>query len=256
MRTGKIAGLVFLSLVFCLFGCGNKEKGAGLEGKVVDGLGKPVAGVSVLARMEKPLKGYSEFAAVTDASGTFNFGKMYPQSRYVLTLRSDKWATSASVVAETGPDGETALMIKPFVIAAAYTKAGTLVSDLATGATRFSVSADGVISDSLTGLEWVAGKDFDTTYEAAVAWVADCSIAGGKWRMPSQKELGSLYRKNVGERNMDPAFKIKGWSVWAEPRDSSSAFAFDFLEGKEDWGGLNDSYYRRAFGVRKAVKAG
>lgn len=248
MRLQKAAVLSVLVMALFFIGCG--EKTAGLEGRVVDALGKPAAEVRVTARMEKPLKGYDRFAAVTDSSGTFNMSGMYPHSRYALTFASDKWATGTKVTAETGPGGETALVPEPIVIAAARARSGALVFDLSTGATRFSVSEKRVIADSKTGLEWVVGPDADTAYGDAVAWVADCATAGGGFRMPTLKELGSLYQKAAGERNMDPVFRTTGWAVWAGPKDQSSAFAFDFLEGKDDWGGHGNSYYRRVFGVR------
>jgi hypothetical protein len=126
--------------------------------------------------------------------------------------------------------------------------AGT--NDSATEATRFAVSPEGVITDSKTGLEWVVGPDRDTNYSQAEQWVAACKVAGGGWRIPTRGDLKSLYMQGVGERNMDPAFKTTGWWVWAEPRDSSSAWFFAFGSGEEHSYGRNSYYYARVFGVR------
>ena len=143
----------------------------------------------------------------------------------------------------------------PMVIKQAFLKSGgSLVIDLATGATRFNVSPDGVISDSETRLEWVVGPDKDTTYMQARQWVDSCKTAGGGWRMPRRKELKALYQKGIGKRNMDSAFKTTGWFIWAEPRNSSSAWYLHFSNGADDWlyQHFGDYYYAdaRGFAVR------
>jgi hypothetical protein len=116
---------------------------------------------------------------------------------------------------------------------------------------RFLAFSEGVIADSKTGFEWVVGPDRDTNYEQAKQWVAACRLAGGGWRMPTRQELSTLYQKGVGERNMDTAFKTTGWAVWAEPIDSSSAWAFRFGLG-DDYSNNRDysHYFYRGFGVR------
>ena len=115
---------------------------------------------------------------------------------------------------------------------------------------KITVSSDGVISDSVTSLEWVVGPDRDTNYAQARQWVASCKTAGGGWRMPTRKELRALYQKGVGKHNMDLAFKTTGWHIWAEPRDSSSAWALDFHYGDDYWSTRFSSFYRRGFAVR------
>ena len=243
-----VAVVALLSLVFCLSACGKQ---AGLEGKVVDGNGKPVAGVKIMAMMEQPIKGYEQFDTVTGSDGGFSFKKLYPGSRYVLKPWSDKWTTEASASVETGPDGETVLMPNPLVIEMAYSvSGGSLVIDLATGKTRFTVSTDGVITDSQTNLEWAVGPDQNTDYDSAVAWVAGLTTAGGGWRMPGVDELQTLYQKGVGKRNLDPSFKTTGWWVWGEPRDSSSAWCFFFNNGERDWYDRDDSNGNRVIAVR------
>ena len=114
---------------------------------------------------------------------------------------------------------------------------------------RFTVSSEGVITDSKTGLEWVVGMN-RVTYSKAEEWVAACDVAGGGWRMPTRKELSALYQKGVGERNIDPVFKITGFYVWAEPRDPSVAWNFDFDRGYEHWNTRWDVYDLQVFGVR------
>ena len=115
-------------------------------------------------------------------------------------------------------------------------------------------AASGVIRDSKTGLEWLVGSDENTTYAAALAWVASLGdVAGGGWRMPTRVELKMLYQKGVGTRNMDPVFETTGWWVWGEPHDFSSAWFFNFHDSYDGYDGWTASSYsgtNRVFVVR------
>jgi hypothetical protein len=53
---------------------------------------------------------------------------------------------------------------------------------------------------------------------------------------------------------MPPAFKTTGWLVWAEPRDASSAWSFNFKSGSEYWYYRDSSDGNRVFGVRAKPK--
>ena len=57
----------------------------------------------------------------------------------------------------------------------------------ATDISRYSVSSEGVIADNTTGLEWVVGPDQDINYDEAQVFVKGCKIAGGGWRLPTQR---------------------------------------------------------------------
>ncbi len=238
-----------VAAVLVLAGCGGGKQVA-VEGKLVDWNGKPVVGVKITASQVQPIKGYEQFEAVTRSDGTFRLRGLFPSSVYVLKPWSDKWTTNTAVRIQTAPQGETSVLPAPMKIARAYSKGGREVGDLATGATRFTVSSEGVITDSKTGLQWVVGPDRNTKYDQAVAWVKASNIAGGGWRMPTRKELKTLYQKGRGKNNMNPAFKITGWYVWAGPRDSSSAWDFNFSRGREDSHGRKSWFYARVFGVR------
>lgn len=210
MKRGLIWGLMIF-LVFGLGACSGGKQSA-VEGKLMDWNGKPVAGVKITASQLKPIKGYEQFETVTKSDGTFLIKGLFPSSQYVLKPWSDKWTCKTVVQMDSAPQGETAVLPSPMVIAQAFSKSGgSLVLDLATGATRFAVSSEGVITDSKTGLEWILGPDRDTNYSQAEQWVASFKMAGGGWRMPTRQELATLYQKGVGQRNMDPAFKITGW---------------------------------------------
>ncbi len=216
----------------------SHAKHSAVEGKLVDWKDNPVAGVKIFASQVKPIKGYEQFEAVTKSDGTFRLNGLFPSSAYVLKPLSDKWTCKTKIRLNSAPQNETAMLPACMVIRQAFSKSGgSLVIDLATGATRFTVSSDGVISDSETRLEWVVGPDKDTTYMQVSQWVASCKTAGGGWRMPGRNELKTLYLKGIGKRNMDPAFKITGWWVWAEHSSSSSVWGYAFLHGPGGWSG-------------------
>jgi hypothetical protein len=130
---------------------------------------------------------------------------------------------------------------------------------------RFLVSREGVILDTRKSLEWIVGPDRDTTRSAAVSWVNSCTVGGGRWRMPTKEELGELYQKGKGERNLDPVFETTAYCVWAEGKesaDSPMAWGFGFKGIYEGSGttfnaelDLVASGFRfRVFGVRASRK--
>jgi hypothetical protein len=132
-----------LALVSLLaIGCGKKS---GLEGKVVDGKGQPIANVKVVASQVQPIKGYEQFEATTGSDGTFRFGKLFPSSEYALFPWSDDWAnmpmmtvqydptnlrvqfykggwiTDRKMTAQSGPEGETMILPAPMIVKQAIT---------------------------------------------------------------------------------------------------------------------------------------
>jgi len=111
--------------------------------------------------------------------------------------------------------------------------------------------ANGVVRDTKTGFEWVAGPDRDMTWDEANQWVQSLNIAGGGWRMPTLDELESLYKKGLGNRNMTLLLKNTAWYVWSvETQDSSSAWTFSFEHGYMTWDARNFHRGERAFAVR------
>lgn len=220
------AVLALVSLL--LIGCGKKS---GLEGKVVDGKGRPMAKVKVVASQLPPIiKGYEQFETTTGSDGKFRFVKLFPSSEYALRVQyyEGGWIMET---AQSGPEGETMILPASLTI-------------------RFMASSEGAIVDSRTGLEWVVGPDREMNYTHAEQWVVNCKVMGGGWRMPTRQELRTIYQQGVGERNMDSVFKTTGYYVWAEPRDSSSAWYFRFDNGTEYSHDRDRSYFIRGFGVR------
>jgi hypothetical protein len=115
----------------------------------------------------------------------------------------------------------------------------------------FIAYATGVVYDKNTGLEWYVGPDVKTSWYKAKSWVENLTVGGGGWRMPTRKELKTLYKNGAGKRNMTPLLKTDGWWVWSgETKGSSSSWNFNFGSGDEDWGARGYSDDRRGFAVR------
>lgn len=60
---------------------------------------------------------------------------------------------------------------------------------------KYIVHANGIVFDSHTGLEWVVGPDTDTSLKDARRWSRKLSLDGGGWRLPTRRELRSLFHK-------------------------------------------------------------
>jgi len=118
---------------------------------------------------------------------------------------------------------------------------------------RFRVSEAGIVKDSRTGLEWVAGPDKDTSWEEARLWVSDLNVDGDGWRLPTIDELRTLYKNNRDEPNLPPYLKTAGQFgfVWSgERRNKPSSWCFEYAWGKKTAYGINYSKDFRAFAVR------
>ena len=86
--------------------------------------------------------------------------------------------------------------------------------------------------DKKTGLEWLVGPDKPTNWYDAKSWVDSLSaVAGGGWRMPTMKELKTLYQK--GEKcNIKPFLKTTGCWIWSgKIKGASLAWGYDFSGG-------------------------
>ena len=117
---------------------------------------------------------------------------------------------------------------------------------------RFIKYANGVVEDTKTALEWIAGPDRATTWDEARSWVQSLAVDGGSWRMPTKGELKTLYKEGAGQRNMTSLLATTGWWVWSgETQGSSSAWGFYFFgSGYEFWANREDSLNYRGFAVR------
>ena len=96
-------------------------------------------------------------------------------------------------------------------------------------ATRLKALESEVFYDKNTGLEWLAGPDKATNWYDAKKWVESLTaVAGGGWRMPTRKELETLYQKRE-KCNIKPFLKTTGCWVWSgETMGSSLAWGYDY----------------------------
>ena len=107
----------------------------------------------------------------------------------------------------------------------------------------FVAYSNKVVADTRTGLEWVAGPDVDTSYHRAVEWVRGLTVAGGRWRMPTAKELRTLYRTPGKLSSITPLLKTRGIHVWPhQDNEDLSLYLFRYM----------DPYGTRGFAVRSA----
>jgi hypothetical protein len=110
---------------------------------------------------------------------------------------------------------------------------------------------NGVVTDTVTGLEWLVGPDRDTDWIEAKSWVERLTTEDSGWRMPTIKELKTLYRKGVGENNMSPLLRTTGGFVWTgEMMGDSYAWGFCFDIGDAFWPRTTFCDTARGFAVR------
>ena len=107
--------------------------------------------------------------------------------------------------------------------------------------------ASGVVFDTKTELEWIAGPGKVMSWDEAKKWAEGLEIDGSGWRLPTRKELETLHQKGKGKRNMTRLLETAAWWVWsAEHDDSVSSNLYDFSRGSRDW----QSRTPRAYAVR------
>jgi len=115
----------------------------------------------------------------------------------------------------------------------------------------YIVYSNGIVKDTSMNLEWFAGPDRNTTWDDAHAWAKSLKLAGGGWRLPTLKELDTLYKKGAGPRNMTPFLKTTGWWVWSgETVGTREARSFAFGHGYKGWIFKGNSANERVFAVR------
>lgn len=81
---------------------------------------------------------------------------------------------------------------------------------------RLSVNAQGEVTDRQSGLQWVAGKDTDTSRQEAGAWIESLILDGAGWRLPAVGELQTLYDACGAENGVPRMFGLGGSWVWAQ----------------------------------------
>jgi len=108
---------------------------------------------------------------------------------------------------------------------------------------RFIDNGDGTVTDTLTSLMWASSDNMgDITWHNAKIYCENPPIAGYKysdWRMPTIKELKTLYNKDRTKYETDcglnvrihPAITLSCAWVWSSERRAISSYAFSFRKG-------------------------
>lgn len=100
--------------------------------------------------------------------------RVFPSSEYVIEPWSDSWKAVDKVKVQSGPEGQTSMLEKPFVI-------------------RFTLSKAGVITDSKTGLQWSPSNGQAMNHYQAEGYVRSLNLDGGGWRLPTIAELRQIH---------------------------------------------------------------
>jgi hypothetical protein len=139
----KIRGLLVLIITMAFLFAGiaypEDKKGSAVEGRVVSREGKPLSGVRVVAMLPNGQyrEGYDWLETKTKKDGKFVIEGLYPGMYYKIVFDGGQ-CNDLRDRFRSLPFGETMKLKKDYVL---------ILS-------TFNVSEDGVIRDSLTGLEW------------------------------------------------------------------------------------------------------
>lgn len=222
--------LVGCLLSVVLVGCGKKST---LEGNVVDGTGKALAGIRVVARQVPQEKGGTE--VTTGADGAFRLDKLSASTEYELIPYLDATSKGRSIKAESAPAGQIRKMPNPLLVLFIPSKDGLLVRDTS------------------SGLLWVkdAGKSGKMDWNAAVRLAHQFSFAGfSDWRLPTKNELRTFAAyggKNPAERLNSEAFSnVQADGYWSSNDEGNNLFAWavNMKDGKVvDDNKASTSYY-------------
>jgi hypothetical protein len=114
---------------------------------------------------------------------------------------------------------------------------------------RFPESG-GVITDTVTGLEWRVGPDTDTDWMTANLWVENLDEQG--WKMPTKEELLGLHEAGISWNCYGP-FYTEGQAVWSDSTSphGANAWLYDFLIETGTMANTAETDGNRAFAVRE-----
>lgn len=224
----KIVYHFSFALLICmlLFGCGDKT--TGVEGKIIDGKGKPLSGVFIIFKPVQLTQGYEHFETKTGADGSFQLTGIAPSFDYVIFLLSDKWSTKVSRKIKTLKAGENLVLSTPIRI-------------------RFKQIKDGTIVDTKTGMQWLIYPVSDITATKIIGMVKGLKEAGfTDWRLPSRKEMTDLQE--------NPALVKKTCCVWVTEANSEVAEWNSYVEeDNELWTSRKESPENRIVVVRNVM---
>ena len=217
MRLVKIL-TVLCMMVGCLFGCGPKSK---VEGTVIDGKAKPLAGIRVVAKNVKT--GNEQHEVTTAADGKFTFAKIDAETEYEFIPYLDSKSKGRSLTSKTAPKGQAMVLPQVLPILFAPTKDGLLVGN------------------TISGLLWIkdAAKGGEMDWQAAMELPKKFSLAGfSDWRLPTKDELRALAAyggvKPAETLNNEMFANVKPDSYWTsnDEGNNSYAWAVNMADGK------------------------
>ncbi|MBP7340963.1 MAG: OmpA family protein [Smithellaceae bacterium] len=219
-----------------LFGCGDKT--AGVEGKIVDGKGKPVPGVSLIFKQVQPTQGYEQFETKTGADGVFKLSGLAPVSDYTLAILSDKWRSKVTRKIKTLEEGQSLVLSEPIKV-------------------RFQQLKDGTVIDTKTDLLWYIHPVSDITAVNVITTVKSLNIGGySDWRLPSREELNGLQEEKAPPKTpaAQPVLINKTCCAWViEPNAQEVDWKFYIEEDNELWSSSKDAPDNRIVIVRSTV---
>ena len=113
---------------------------------------------------------------------------------------------------------------------------------------------NGIVKNTNTGLEWVAGPDKKTSWYKANRWVKSLTLDGGGWRLPTLSEAGSLFERTENQSKMSTTlFNTRVYAVWSNKTDGSTYAWWNSIYPGQTRKRINHSYDgARAFAVRQS----
>ena len=206
--------LLVLLISLLLFGCG--KKGGTVEGKVVDGLGQPLSGVTLVFKQVRPVSDAEPLQAKTDSDGTFSISGLTPSSEYIITPETDKWTTK---VTRKITAGQSLALSPPIAI-------------------RFQLLKNGTVIDTKTGLQWLIYTATDLSAGNVMNTVRSINESGfSDWRLPTKAEiLGLKDQASTVSDQAEPKSAQEACCVWtAEINSDSIEWEFYTDDGNELW---------------------
>ena len=132
----------------------------------------------------------------------------------------------------------------------------------ASASADFSRDSDGVVTDSVTGLQWQDNysDNGDNIKKAkwtdAIAYCEALSLGGDDdWRLPNFNELYYLADRSKCNPAIDPTFQHTAsdlyWSSTTIVGGEGSALNVDFDDGGGHWNSKDDTYHVRCVRARQ-----